>query len=510
LELNNDSTVDFSEIENIIGTNQDDVVDASVTTQGVNVDAGGGNDTVTGGAGADSLSGGDGQDTITGGAGEDTIAGGAGADNITGGSGGDFLDYSGSDAGVSIDFGIYGNGVGSGGHAEGDVFNEVDDIIGSGFDDTLSGYDATYDGRSISNIIDGGAGNDRIDGEGGNDSLIGGAGNDTMIGGAGVDTLTGGADADTFFADGTADLITDFDTTDGLGDNDPSNNDFIDLSAIYNATNLAAWNATPGNPQYNNPLAWLKADQADGTLDEAGGLQIQNGGSAVAGDDFFLENTAVVCFARGTRIMTPFGDIPIEELERGDMVKTLDNGMKPIRWIGHRKLSADDLAKAPAMRPILIKARSIGGGLPKTDLVVSPQHRVMIRSRIAKRMFGKEEVLIAAKHLLAIPGVSVIEECDGVEYWHFLFDQHEVVFAESMPAESLYTGKEALRTLSEESRKEIFTLFPELANLDHDKLGVDCPSPMGARIFPKGPEARELAKRHVKNDQALLVSACFV
>lgn len=513
------NTATFENIEQVIVTEQDDTIDASALSDDVTLDGMGGDDTILGGSGDDSIDGGtgsdtlvggDGQDTITGGAGEDTIAGGAGADTITGGTGGDFIDYSGSDAGVSIDFGIYGNGVGSGGHAEGDVFNEVDDIIGSGFDDTLSGYDATYDGRSISNIIDGGAGNDSIDGEGGNDSLIGGAGNDTLIGGAGVDTLTGGADADTFFADGTADLITDFDTTDGLGDNDPSNNDFIDLSAIYNETTLAAWNATPGNPQYNNPLAWLKADQADGTLDEAGGLQIQNGGSAVDGDDFFFENTAVVCFARGTRIMTPFGDIPIEELERGDMVKTLDNGIKPIRWIGHRKLSADDLAKAPAMRPILIKARSIGGGLPKTDLVVSPQHRVMIRSRIAKRMFGKEEVLIAAKHLLAIPGVSVIEECDGVEYWHFLFDQHEVVFAESMPAESLYTGKEALKTLSEKSRNEIFTLFPELANLDHDKLGVDCPSPMGARIFPKGPEARELTKRHIKNDQALLVSACFV
>ena len=496
-----DSWVEFSETDSV-AAGQNDGDDS--------IEGGAGNDTIYGEGGDDTIDGGIGADSLLGGAGEDTIAGGAGADTITGGSGGDFIDYSGSDAGVLIDFGIYGDGVGSGGHAEGDVFNEVDDIIGSGFDDTLSGYDATYDGRSISNIIDGGAGNDRIDGEGGNDSLIGGAGNDTLIGGAGVDTLTGGADADTFFADGTADLITDFDTTDGLGDNDPSNNDFIDLSAIYNETTLAAWNATPGNPQYNNPLAWLKADQADGTLDEAGGLQIQNGGSAVAGDDFFLENTAVVCFARGTRIMTPFGDIPIEELERGDMVKTLDHGMKPIRWIGHRKLSADDLAKAPAMRPILIKAGSIGGGLPKTDLVVSPQHRVMIRSRIAKRMFGKEEVLIAAKHLLAIPGVSVIEECDGVEYWHFLFDQHEVVFAESMPAESLYTGKEALKTLSEKSRKEIFTLFPELANLDHDKLGVDCPSPMGARIFPKGPEARELTKRHIKNDQALLVSACFV
>lgn len=496
-----DSWVEFSDTDSV-AAGQNDGDDS--------IEGGAGNDTIYGEGGDDTIDGGIGADSLLGGAGEDTIAGGAGADTITGGSGGDFIDYSGSDAGVLIDFGIYGDGVGSGGHAEGDVFNEVDDIIGSGFDDTLSGYDATYDGRSISNIIDGGAGNDRIDGEGGNDSLIGGAGNDTLIGGAGVDTLTGGADADTFFADGTADLITDFDTTDGLGDNDPSNNDFIDLSAIYNETTLAAWNATPGNPQYNNPLAWLKADQADGTLDEAGGLQIQNGGSAVDGDDFFFENTAVVCFARGTRIMTPFGDIPIEELERGDMVKTLDNGMKPIRWIGHRKLSADDLAKAPAMRPILIKARSIGGGLPKTDLVVSPQHRVMIRSRIAKRMFGKEEVLIAAKHLLAIPGVSVIEECDGVEYWHFLFDQHEVVFAESMPAESLYTGKEALKTLSEKSRNEIFTLFPELANLDHDKLGVDCPSPMGARIFPKGPEARELTKRHIKNDQALLVSACFV
>ena len=371
----------------------------------------------------------------------------------------------------------------------------------------------TRDGQALfgNDTIDGGAGNDSIDGEDGNDSLIGGTGNDTLIGGAGIDTLTGGADADTFFADGTADLITDFDTSTGIGDNDPTNNDFIDLSAIYNETTLAAWNAVPGNPQYANPLQWLKADQADnGVLDEASGLQIQNGGVAVDGDDFFLENTAVVCFTRGTGILTPFGEIPIEDLERGDMVKTLDHGTKPIRWIGHRKLSAEDLAKAPEMRPIRIEARSMGGGLPKSDLIVSPQHRLFIRSRIAKRMFGKEEVLIAAKHLLGVPGVSVVEDSDGVEYWHFLFDQHEIVFAECMPSESLYTGQEALKTLSEKSRAEIFTLFPELADLDHDGLKVDCPSPMGARIFPKGPEARELAKRHVKNHKALWASECFV
>lgn len=549
-----DSWVEFSETDSVAaGQNDgDDPIEGGAGNDTIYGE--GGDDTIDGGIGADSLEGGTGNDLLSGGDGNDQIGGGAGNDTLEAGLGGDTLSGGdGNDLLVRGGYGVdntwnllYGDDGDDTIRLE-DGINVIDFIDGGDGIDTLeilpadnrnlsvnmntnnvsdlvvgaqefynvenittAGGNDTIIGDAQNSVLNGGAGNDSVDGGDGDDTIIGGTGSDSLAGGAGSDTLTGGADADTFFADGTADLITDFDTTDGLGDNDPSNNDFIDLSAIYNETTLAAWNATPGNPQYNNPLAWLKADQADGTLDEAGGLQIQNGGSAVAGDDFFLENTAVVCFARGTRIMTPFGDIPIEELERGDMVKTLDHGMKPIRWIGHRKLSADDLAKAPAMRPILIKARSIGGGLPKTDLVVSPQHCVMIRSRIAKRMFGKEEVLIAAKHLLAIPGVSVIEDCDGVEYWHFLFDQHEVVFAESMPAESLYTGKEALKTLSEKSRKEIFALFPELANLDHDKLGVDCPSPMGARIFPKGPEARELTKRHIKNDQALLVSACFV
>lgn len=69
----------------------------------------------------------------------------------------------------------------------------------------------------------------------------------------------------------------------------------------------------------------------------------------------------------------------------------------------------------------------MGAGIPDRDLLVSPQHRVLVRSAIAQRMFGSSEVLVAAKQLLQLPGISLAEDVAGVSYVHLLFDRHEIV-----------------------------------------------------------------------------------
>ncbi len=150
--------------------------------------AGAGDDTVSGGTGSDSIHGGDGDDSLVGADGDDTLIGGAGADTLSGGAGLDIVDYSASDAAVNVDLstGTYG-----GGDAEGDTGSGIDGIIGSDFNDTLTGFDGVYDGGNTTNYIDGGAGNDFIDGLDGGDTLIGGADNDTVLGGGGDDELYG-------------------------------------------------------------------------------------------------------------------------------------------------------------------------------------------------------------------------------------------------------------------------------------------------------------------------------
>jgi hypothetical protein len=93
------------------------------------------------------------------------------------------------------------------------------------------------------------------------------------------------------------------------------------LTDLYNQTNFDAWNAANLRQSYATPLAWLLAYQAGGTLDQADGLQIQQGGSSVASNALNAEKTGVVCFAQSTRIRVPGGEMPVEMLWPGDLIQ---------------------------------------------------------------------------------------------------------------------------------------------------------------------------------------------
>lgn len=210
----------------------------------------------------------------------------------------------------------------------------------------------------------------------------------------------------------------------------------------------------------------------------------------------FAADPAPICFALGTMIRTPDGERAIEDLRAGDVVVTQDHGPKKIAWIGGRKLDAIDLRVNTKFRPIVLSADSLGHGFPKRDLVVSPQHRILVRSRIAKRMFGEDEVLVAATRLVGLPGIYVAEEIEEVEYFHFLFDQHEIVFAEAVASESLFTGPETLKAVTRAAREEILSLFPELEDEEYSL------SP--ARMIPSGKKQKQLVARHFKNGKTVV------
>ena len=217
-----------------------------------------------------------------------------------------------------------------------------------------------------------------------------------------------------------------------------------------------------------------------------------------SGTNYGLDYTypsMVDCFAEGTMIDTIFGRREVETLRAGDMLRTRDNGMRWLAWIGATRVDAARLDLQPNLRPIRIAAGALGPGLPDADLIVSPQHRVMINSSIARRMFGDAELLIAAKHLVGLPGIRVEVPAEGITYWHLLFDGHELVRSNGAWTESLFTGPQAMEAVGESARREIITLFPQLA--DPGFL------PQGARRFLKGREGRQLVKRHAKNCKAL-------
>lgn len=217
--------------------------------------------------------------------------------------------------------------------------------------------------------------------------------------------------------------------------------------------------------------------------------------TARVGYDF--NQNAPLCFTRGTMIETARGSRAIEILAVGDLVLTKDRGLQPIRWIGSRVLAPEILSRHENLRPIRIKKEALGPDTPSADLVVSPQHRILLRSKIAQRMFGTDEILVAAKQLLMLDGVEICDEFFGnVEYFHMLFDQHEVVFANGTEAESLYTGPQALKTVGKAALEEILTIFPELRNADL--------APQAARFLPSGRQGRKLVTRHIQHGKPLV------
>lgn len=205
----------------------------------------------------------------------------------------------------------------------------------------------------------------------------------------------------------------------------------------------------------------------------------------------------VLCFASGTLIETLRGPVRVENLQVSDQVLTYDHGHKPIRWIGSHRLSNAELEAQPRLKPILISANALGAGYPKQDLVVSPQHRVLVSSVVAMRMFDCKDVLIPANKLLSLDGIDILENTpDGVVYFHLLLDAHEIIWSNGALTESLFTGPEALKSVSAKARQEIMDLFPECCDPQAPALS--------ARYIPKkGKLMRKLVQRHQDNQKPL-------
>jgi len=179
-----------------------------------------------------------------------------------------------------------------------------------------------------------------------------------------------------------------------------------------------------------------------------------------------LNYTSLPCFTRGTLILTAAGEIAIEDLKVGDLIHTRDRGLQPIRWIGSSTLNHRQLLVQQHLLPIRIRAHTFGRDLPARDLVVSPQHRIVLEGWEIELQFGMEEVLASAKSLLGKGAIETAFDCQHVEYFHMMFDQHEIVTSEGLSTESFLVGDTIRDTMDVAQLHEILELFPELADND--------------------------------------------
>ena len=209
----------------------------------------------------------------------------------------------------------------------------------------------------------------------------------------------------------------------------------------------------------------------------------------------FEDISSFVCFCADTLIDTVQGRRRVGDLKVGDLVTVRDGSHHPIRLIASRDISPDEFARRPSLRPVRISQGALGDGLPQSDFMLSRQHSILASSRIVERLTGHPDALIAAIKLTAMPGVFVDEQAKSITYVHFMLDEHEVVDAAGIGAESLNLGPEARKTLTHEAIAEIEKIFPELKCCDgHPPTRYEIPS---------GKLQKAIVRRHVKNSKPL-------
>ena len=178
-----------------------------------------------------------------------------------------------------------------------------------------------------------------------------------------------------------------------------------------------------------------------------------------APEETALSDLLCVSFARGTMItMADGAQRPIETLTRGDRVLTRDHGPQPVLWVGHATLRG-----VGAFAPVVISAGAMGNA---GDLIVSQQHRMFLYQRQRVAGMATSELLVQARHL--VNGEAVfIREGGFVDYFSLVFDRHEIVYAEGIPAESLMVSEAVINRLPPELSGEVKARFPGLSQVQH-------------------------------------------
>ncbi|SLN34383.1 Hint domain-containing protein [Pseudooctadecabacter jejudonensis] len=240
------------------------------------------------------------------------------------------------------------------------------------------------------------------------------------------------------------------------GDVDRFNGDAIggvDISASYPGDTVTISVVGVGNVTYTGITFYL----ADGgrVFTPTDGQVLQNG--TFVGSTFELPQGPLdvgglgpPCFVAGTLIETEDGPVAVEDIKVGQNVRTADHGLQPVRWHGSWRVVGHG-----THAPIRFATGAIGNARP---LLLSPQHMVLLSGWRAELLFGEDEVLVAACHLVNHDTIARAPARDVV-YHHLMFETHEVIFSQGVPTESFCPGSYILG--DDDVRAEIEALMPE-------------------------------------------------
>lgn len=176
------------------------------------------------------------------------------------------------------------------------------------------------------------------------------------------------------------------------------------------------------------------------------------------------ERPSVICFTPGTRLRTERGETAIEDLDPGDRLLTRDSGPQEVLWTAHRRMSGARLFAMPDQRPIRMRRGALGVDRPDADLVVSPEHRVLVKGAAARELWGEPEVLVRAADLVGDRFVTVDHSLRETWYIHLMLERHEVIWANGLEVETFHPGFTGLDHLTKGQRDLLFDRRPELAD----------------------------------------------
>jgi hypothetical protein len=384
---------------------------------------GGGNDFAHGRGGGETLFGLGGNDVLVGGSGSDRLEGGEGADTLIGANAtvtGSLSDGNVSvtalDDGLALDVMVGGAGddtfvvTAASDSIIGSVGDGTDTVLlaGPGVSSPYTLAESTHvekigvlnPGSTAGvHIIAAGSGAQSMSGGAGSDTLNAGAGDDSLAGGGG-DSLNGGEGNDSFVVSG-------------------ANNTAVGGEGTDTITFTSAGSYTVAGASGDFTITG-----AEGTTTVSGMEFIGTNTGATS----LTSGTFYVCFGAGTRILTAQGEVEVERLQAGDLVATVTGRgapMKPVLWIGRRRVVLAGHPNAEDLAPVRIQAGALGGGAPHRDLLVSPDH-----------CFYLNGALVPARLLVNGSSITTERGVAEVTWYHVELESHDVLLAEGAAAES--------------------------------------------------------------------------
>ena len=192
-----------------------------------------------------------------------------------------------------------------------------------------------------------------------------------------------------------------------------------------------------------------------------------------------LADMICLSFHRGTRIALASGEqVAIEALREGMRVLTRDHGPQPIRWIGRATLRA-----VGQFAPVVITRGTMEN---EGDLIVGPHHRLFLYRRERLPGLARAELLIQAQHL--VDGERVYRREGGfAEYFSLVFDNHEIIYAEGIPVESLMVNEASVASLPAGLAEELRRELPELRQVQH--IGLEPAAELAKALHKRAPKA---------------------